>query len=152
MMEPRVLATMITTTSYGTWLPGDLRGYVQAGIILPPNPNLLEHSKRLLSKEPVIFTSEQQQMLFAAIVTACAEFHYRLLHVSIESWHLHWIASHGFDSVAVMVGRLKNRMRQALVIGRIWTEGYYERCLFSEAELDTAAEYVARHHGYRALR
>ena len=35
-MPPNVLATMVTTTSYGTWLPGELRGYVDKGVILPP--------------------------------------------------------------------------------------------------------------------
>lgn len=36
----RVVATMVTTTSYGTWLPGDLRGYVQNNTILLGEPKL----------------------------------------------------------------------------------------------------------------
>jgi hypothetical protein len=31
-MQPRLLAAMVTTTSYGSWLPGDLRGYVDRGV------------------------------------------------------------------------------------------------------------------------
>jgi len=37
-----LLATMVTTTTYGTWLPGDVRGYVDDGVILPGDPTLLE--------------------------------------------------------------------------------------------------------------
>ncbi|MGD0539955.1 MAG: hypothetical protein ABSB33_00420 [Tepidisphaeraceae bacterium] len=45
-MEPRLLATMVTTTSYGAWLPGDIRGYVQNGIVLPGDPFRLEQAVR----------------------------------------------------------------------------------------------------------
>ena len=41
-MPPNVLATMVTTTSYGTWLPGDARGYVDRGRILSGDPEKLE--------------------------------------------------------------------------------------------------------------
>src|SRR5690606_31606535 len=64
---PNVLATMVTTTTYGTWLPGDLRGYVEDGMILPANPNLLNHAKAMLVKAPVLFTDVQRIVLDAAI-------------------------------------------------------------------------------------
>ncbi|NOZ40371.1 MAG: hypothetical protein GXP24_09115 [Planctomycetes bacterium] len=47
--------TMITTTSYGSWLPGDARGYVQSGEILPAAPRLAAHARSLLQSEPVTF-------------------------------------------------------------------------------------------------
>src|SRR4051812_38645648 len=110
-MLPNLHATMVTTTSYGTWLPGDLRGYVQEGLVLPANPALLNHAKQMLKKAPVFFTPAQQERLFSAIVAACTEFRYSLEHLSIEQWHLHWVVGHGFDPIEIMVGRLKNRMR-----------------------------------------
>ena len=57
-----------------------------------------------------------------ALITACAEFHYRISDVTIESWHLHWILFHGDDPIEKVMGRLKTRMRQALARGKIWTE------------------------------
>ncbi len=150
-MPRRVLATMITTTSYGTWLPGDLRGYVEDGVILPGSPHLLDHSESLLVGDPVFFTPREKNQLFEALVAGCHEFTYHLLAASIESWHAHWLVDHGFDPVEVMVGRLKTRMRQALHRGRIWTSGYDHRLCFTQAQVTVRLNYIRRHAGHRPL-
>lgn len=148
---PDVLATMVTTTTYGSWLPGDLRGYVDDGMILPGDPRKLEQARRNIIGDPVLLRPNQIVVLDWAIGKACAEFGYTLTDLSIESWHLHWIVSHGFDRVDVMVGRLKTRMRQALGRGRIWTEGYCHRCLYSPDEIGAAGGYIGRHAGARIV-
>jgi REP element-mobilizing transposase RayT len=149
-MEPRLLATMVTTTSYGTWLPGDLRGYVEKGIILPGNPDRFDQAvQRMAGNTPVFFAPEQQNKLFDALRDAADEFQYELTDASVESWHLHWMCHHGFDSIPTMVGRLKNRMRQAMNIGRIWTEGYYDSRLFDNTAKQSRSRYIARHAGCR---
>jgi len=150
-MAPRVLATMVTTTSYGSWLPGDARGYVDHGRILPGDPKLLQHARSLLSRSPVFFSDSQQDALFDGLCRAAEEFGYGLTDVTVESWHTHWIVSHGYDSVSDMVGRLKTRMRQALDRGRIWTEGYCHRCLYTPEEIEQCRRYIARHAGCRML-
>ena len=38
MPEPQ--AVMFTCTTYGTWLRGDMRGYVEDGVVYPANPPL----------------------------------------------------------------------------------------------------------------
>lgn len=143
---------MVTTTSYGTWLPGDLRGYVNDGIILPPNPRLLNHARSLLSQAPVYFTDAQQIVLFLALRGAAEKFGYRLTDASVESWHLHWMIEHGYDPVQDMVGRLKTRMRQMVRRGRIWTRGYCHRCFYGGGQLNRARRYIARHAGCRLTR
>ena len=147
-----LLATMITTTSYGTWLPGDVRGFVERGVILGGNPKLLEQSKELLSSSPVFFDTCQQEKLCLALVVAANEFGYHLHAVSIESWHAHWVVTHGRDGVATMVGRLKTRMRQALDRGRIWTSGYDKRFCFDRKALAARIDYVQRHAGHRPMK
>lgn len=146
-----LLATMVTTTTYGTWLPGELRGYVENGIILPSNPKLLEHARSLMKAEPVFLNDGEQDALFEAIKRAADEFHYTLLAVSIESWHAHWLIDHAFDKVEVMVGRLKTRMRQALDRGRIWTNGYDSRYCFDRGSVNGRRGYIRRHDGWRRL-
>ena len=131
--------TFVTTTSHGNWLPGDLRGYVQDGIILPSNPRLLKFSKSLLKSDPVFFSSADRDRLLESLVAAADEFSYRLTDVAIESWHLHWIITHGNDPVETMVGRLKTRMRQTLARGRIWTDGYWSEELRDDAALEKSA-------------
>ena len=148
-MPQRVLATFVTTTTYGSWLPGDARGFVENGRILPPDSVRLRRANSLMKKAPVILSEAEQTAAFRALSAACDEFSYQLTDCTIECRHLHWIVGHGFDAVPAMVGRLKTRMRQALTRGRIWTDGYCHRCLYTPKEIETARGYVARHAGCR---
>ena len=141
--------TFLTTTCYGTWLPGDLRGYVRKGVILPADPKLLKQSRSFLKSDPVLFSPHERDRLFESLVTAADEFGYRLTDAAIEAWHLHWIVWDGEDSASVMAGRLKNRLRQALNRGRIWTEGFCGEPLLDDRALEQAQEYIARHSGCR---
>jgi hypothetical protein len=81
---PDWAVTFVTTTAYGSWLPGDTRGYVQNGELLPANPALEWHARSLLKHYPDPFSQREQQSLFEAIVAACNEFNYRLLELSLK--------------------------------------------------------------------
>jgi hypothetical protein len=142
------LVTFVTTTAYGSWLPGDTRGYVQRGEMLPANPNFEKHAKALLQRPPDPFSHRDRAILVTEFVAACKEFAYRPLDLSIEAWHLHWIVQHK-DPVESMVGRLNNRMRQRLDRGRIWTVGYCHHVLRRDEELVTARKYIREHPGCR---
>ncbi len=141
--------SFVTTTSYGSWLPGDLRGYVRRGMILPGDPELLEMSRGLLKGEPVRISFNEREILFDALRAACDEFGYRLSDVTIESWHVHLVLFHGEDKIAIVMGRLKTRMRQALARGRIWTEGYCASHCSTKWRSRKVQEYIARHEGCR---
>jgi hypothetical protein len=141
----------ITTTSYGTRLPGEPRGYVRKGVLLQGDPKHLERSRKLLKSCPVFFTHDERQRLFDALVIGCDEFHYKVSDVAVEPWHLHWIVFHEDDRIGKVVGRLKTRMRQALARGRIWTEGHSAEPLFDNLAIEQAQEYIARHDGCMML-
>ena len=143
--------TFVTTTSHGTWLPGEMRGYVRKGRILPGNPQLLLLSRKLLKSQPVYFATNERAELLVALAAACGEFQYRLSDVTIEPWHLHWIMFHGDDPIEKAMGRLKTRMRQALDRGKIWTEGYCAEPLLDECAIEQAREYIAHHDGCMML-
>jgi len=148
--ESTIRYTMITTTSYGSWLPGDARGYVQQGDILPAAPRLESHAQSLLKSEPVTFSTSEQAALYKALVLAAYEFEYQLTDACVESWHLHWIVGHS-DPIKDMVGRLKTRMRQELDRGKIWTSGYHFRELNRDEERVIARNYITRHAGVRLI-
>src|SRR3954468_5023837 len=95
--------SFITTTSYGTWLPGELRGYVRNGQILAGDPQLLELSRQQLKSIPVYFSKNERRQLFSALNAPCCEFEYRLSDVAIEAWHLHWIMFHAEGPVKKVV-------------------------------------------------
>jgi len=145
----RVLASFITTTTHGSWLPGDLRGYLEEGRVLPGDPAKAFNSYQRLKKPPVLLTEDEQRSAFCALRDACVEFHYHLLDVTVEPWHLHFLVVHGFDPTDRVVGRLKNRVRQALDRGRVWTRGYFGVPLYSEAGIHAKREYIAGHPGCR---
>lgn len=126
-MSRDLLATMITTTTYGAWLPGDMRGYVENSSVLPANTELLDHAKGLMEDDPVYLTADEQARAFEALQHGAAEFEYILHAASIESWHAHFLVSHGAYAAWAVAGRLKTRMRQEVARGRIWTAGYDKR-------------------------
>ena len=146
---PNVLATFVTTTTYGTWLPGDLRGYVQDGRILPGEPALLRHARSIMLGDPAILSPHERMLAFDALREACDEFDYTLLDACVESWHVHFNVAHGADDIETTVGRLKNRIRQGIDRGRIWTKGYWATALYDERELHTRRQYIASHFGVR---
>lgn len=144
------IATFVTTTSFGSWLPGDIRGYVDNGQLFPPIPQLEAHVRRTMTQSPVQFSHRDREALFEALCAASLEFHYRLTDAVVEATHLHWIIGHN-DSVSAMMGRLKNRMRQSLNRGRIWTDGFSHRLLLDDDSLYDARHYLTKHNGWRML-
>ena len=113
--------------------PRDLRGYVQDDVFVSSNPRLLKFSKSQLKSDPVFFSPPDRDRLLESLLAAAAEFNYRLTHIAIESWHLHWTIAHGHDQVDAMVGRSNTRMRQSSARCRIWTEGYWSQELLDDA-------------------
>ena len=139
--------TFVTTTTYGTWLPGDLRGWVSDGRIMPPDPKLLTHSRKLMSAKPVYLNKNQQHQAAHALIDAAKEFDYELTDLSMNTWHTHWILAHHEDSISTAVGRLKTRARQALDRGRILTNGYCHRKLSTPRDAENARDYIAKQYG-----
>ena len=149
-MVERFEASFITTTSYGSWLPGDVRGYVENGEFLPSTPPLTLYAAGRMKSQPVLFSDDDCDALQDAIIAATHEFDHRLSDLVVESTHLHWIIAHN-DGMETMVGRLKNRMRQRLGRSRIWTTGYYGREIRDLKGLHDARNYLAQHRGLRML-
>jgi hypothetical protein len=149
-MVEKVEASFVTTTTHGSWLPGDVRGYVERGQTLPANPALAEFARSQMKTPSVAFTERELEEIFEALTLAADEYQYRLSDAVIERTHAHWIINHD-DEMEVMVGRLKNRMRQRLNRGRIWTAGYCGFELRTLTALQQAREYLAQHAGARMI-
>jgi hypothetical protein len=149
-MIEKIEASFVTTTTHGSWLPGDVRGYVERGQTLPANPALAVFARSQMKMLSVAFTERDQEQLFDALTLAADEYQYRLSDAVVERTHAHWIINHG-DEMQVMVGRLKNRMRQRLNCGRIWTAGYCGFELRTLTALQQAREYLSQHTGARMI-
>jgi REP element-mobilizing transposase RayT len=77
----RILAYHIVWTTYGTWLPGDWRGWVLKGVsgIQSPDPDLERDARERMVEEIVLLSPEQRAIVERTIAEHCR----------IRGWHLH---------------------------------------------------------------
>src|SRR3954470_6743642 len=77
------LAYFLTWTTYGTWLPGDERGWVaKPGEPRPPDARLEQVCESLLTEPPLFLEPGQRQVVESTIAEHCR----------IRGWHLHAVA------------------------------------------------------------
>ncbi len=80
MPRAEPLAYFLTWTTYGTWLPGDERGWVdRPGQFQLPNPHLEAVARSLLTEEPCVLNPQQRRLVEETISKHCR----------IRGWHLH---------------------------------------------------------------
>jgi REP element-mobilizing transposase RayT len=90
---PEPLAYFLTWTTYGTWLPGDERGWVERrGKFEAPNRGLERHAELLQVEDRFILTPTQRRIVEATIAKHC----------ELREWHL-WIARALSNHVHVVV-------------------------------------------------
>jgi REP element-mobilizing transposase RayT len=91
----RPLAYLLTWTTYGTWLPGDARGWVEGGTpgIQEPDGARLAAAQGDLTKAPVTLDEAQRAIVAATIEAHCAIRQWRLHAVNIRSNHVHVVVT-----------------------------------------------------------
>jgi hypothetical protein len=142
------LATMITMTTYGTWLRGDRRGWVDDGRILPPDPEI-EAADRERLKHPVYLLPREHlhecgQYIGAAIVCRLSV---ELFALSVGTWHVHFVVGPTSRPIGDVVKCAKDAARYGLRPGRpMWTAGYDKRFCFDERSVRARIRYVERHN------
>ena len=77
---PEVLAYFLTWPTYGTWLPGDQRGWVKRGegFQLPDSVRELD-AQALMTEDACLLDDEQRRLVEGTIADHCR----------IRGWHLH---------------------------------------------------------------
>ncbi len=143
---------LLTWTTYGSWLPGDDRGWVDrrhptGDLVEKPRPGLMKHAKDLLTETVVILDEAMRTATEQAIRRCCSEEQWWLHALEVRSNHVHVVVTaRGVDPGRVM-GRLKARATQALneAYGRRqhwWTQQGSKRILNSQVNVDAAVRYV----------
>jgi hypothetical protein len=142
------LATMITISTYGTWLRGDVRGWVDNGITFPPDPVLEQLDAERMKYPPYKFPSNVRYAVADAIGKSLME---RLaLHIyamCLQSWHSHIVAGATSHPLPVVIKCAKDAARWHLRPDRpIWAVGFDKRFCFDKPSVLNRVDYVERHN------
>jgi len=152
---PPPLGYLLTWTSYGTWLPGDRRGWVDrraAGPGFPyqePDPKREDRARNAMSEPPVLLDKPARQVVDAAIRRTCAYRGWIVHALNVRSNHAHIVVSPGDLSPGATMKVLKAYASRALnealaTRGRKhwWTSSGSTKYLNSESSLFAAIRYV----------
>ena len=146
-MRP-TLGIMITATTYGSWLRGDRRGWIDDGRLMPPCPGLEATDRRRMLHTPFLFSPDQLHdvggfighELSTRLATPIFALH-------VGTWHVHLAVSGQPADVPAVVKCAKDAVRYGLRPGRpIWTDGCDKRYCFDESSLRSRIRYVERHN------
>jgi REP element-mobilizing transposase RayT len=99
---PEALAFFLTWPTYGTWLPGDERGWVLRGrSFQPPDPIRKLEAEGRMTEDACILDAEQRRLVEKTITDHCRIRGWQLHAVNCRSNHLHVVvtAERGPDEV-----------------------------------------------------
>jgi hypothetical protein len=146
-MRP-VLGIMITSTTYGTWLRGDRRGWIDDGQLMAPDPELEAADRGRLKHPPFVF--EKSQLLDVGRIigrSLVTRLNAPVLALHVGAWHFHLVVGVQPADVPAVVKCAKDAVRFQLRPSRpIWTADYDKRFCFDDASLRRRVRYVQRHN------
>jgi REP element-mobilizing transposase RayT len=146
MDEP--IGFFLTWVTYGTWLPGDPRGWVEyrKGWKLPDPVRELEAAARM--RENACRLSEQQRLAVEQQITeTCRHRGWQLHAVNCRSNHVHVVVSAANVASKRVRATLKAWATRCLTAfdplrENWWAEGGSVRWIFNDADLQSATTYT----------
>jgi REP element-mobilizing transposase RayT len=146
----KLVGFMATWTAYGTWLPGDERGFVEDAITCPGNFKTFERNKQRQKSPPVKLNARQRESIKQTILNESQKIGHKIEALLVCAYHVHLVARPHSQDIEDVVGRYKSLTTRALWQsgrkGRIWTKGFDKRFCFSERELTAKIKYVQKHN------
>lgn len=160
---------LLTWTTYGTWLPGDARGFVsnvrdgpgpEVRHNLPGTPydaddaRVRRRAQENMVGEPVWLTADQARIVAEQFQETARVRGWRLLACAVMANHVHLVVGvEGDPDPAKLLHDFKSYATRALKAaghvpsgGRWWTESGSRRKLPDEGAVRGAIEYVRRQH------
>ena len=146
--RPDPLAFFLTWTTYGSWVPGDARGWADdRGVIRAPNARLARVAARLMRGPSVVLTFAQRDIVELTIHEHC-DFRGWTLHAAIcRTTHVHVVVSAAERTPDGVLGSLKARCSRQLSHGAKeprawWTRGGSMRQIYDMRALENVVTYV----------
>ncbi len=143
------ITSLITWTTYGTWLPGDLRGWrKRPGGEQLPRPLLESWCREQLTGDVVLLSTHDREVVEDACREHCEFRGWHLFAVIARSNHVHAVVA-ADETPQIVRDQLKanctRRLRTQetpLVARRTWTRGGDCSILDTEDEIESAIVYV----------
>ena len=143
------LAYFLTWTTYGTWLPGDERGWNRRGQVanLEPNKLFVEVNRSRMVEKEFLLTDADRETMANVIAKHCEIRSWVLRALSVRSNHVHVVVSVGEYAPETVRDQLKawssRRLKEAYPKRkRFWTEGASCRWINHDDDLEAAMIYV----------
>jgi REP element-mobilizing transposase RayT len=153
----KVLAYHITWTTYGTWLPGDKRGWIKKSHhgVRPPDWRIEGQSRERMTEDAIVLSEEQRAIVEQTIATHCVIRKWTLHAANARTNHVHTVITAEVDPDVVM-NQLKawcsRRLSDAAELTesvavragrrRWFTEGGDKKLIHDEVYLRNAIQYV----------
>jgi REP element-mobilizing transposase RayT len=143
------LAYLLTWTTYGTWLPGDERGWSRKGIPDPQGPNrmIAEIARSRTRERPFYLSADDRRVVETTIREHCEIRQWALHAVNARSNHVHVVVTAPGRRPEVVRDQFKAWCTRKLKKvdarrTRFWTEGGSCRWINTDDDLETAVVYV----------
>jgi REP element-mobilizing transposase RayT len=158
-------AWLLTWTTYGTWLPGDERGFVSSvrtahgdkAVHNQPDtpydadhPNLMRHAQKLMVSEPVRLNRHHAEAVMAEFHRTAAHHRWQLLAAAVMHNHVHLVVITPEDIAGNRLlqefksygSRVLNKSFGTPRAGTWWTRSGSTRALSDDAALAGAVSYT----------
>lgn len=151
---PEALAYFLTWPTYGTWLPGDERGWVEYRRgWKPPDAERKRLAEALMTETACILDQQQRKLVEQTVAEHCRIRGWKLYAVNCRTNHLHVVVAADRDPNEVRrqlkawcTRRLKELQRQRAPETRVrenwWAERGSRRYINDEDSLEAAVIYV----------
>ena len=148
------IAFFLTWTTYGSWLPGDSRGWTDGrGHLRTAEPARTLQASRLLAECTLTMGVHQQSVVADVIATHCSIRGWTLHAISCRPQHVHVVVTAVGVSPEGVLTQFKTWASRRLKEGcvgdrnrsrrmRWWTEGGSKRWIYDVAELGAVVTYV----------
>ena len=150
----------ISWGTYGSWLPGDPRGFrtrshrqhIDGDYRNPPPTGkyaaLHAYARDALKKPPVTIEADLQQIVALACLEQFAKEAADVSAISVDCWHVHVAVVCPAAGIKQMIGRVKkvssHRVRRRIP-GRLWQAGCHIVPIRNEEHWRNVLAYIAAH-------
>ena len=148
MLSSDPIAYFLTWTTYGSWLPGDERGWTpRGGGKRPPDPARRRDAAARLREPPVTLAPAQRALVDAVIRDHAGRRGWTLHAVNVRTNHVHVVVTAPTYAPKLVGEQFRGwgtRRLKAAHPGREnwWTEGGTAQLVFGEDDLTEAVRYV----------